>query len=286
MPSSFTTGSAAHALVEVGGALISDPDFIVAPRGELTHELRNVTVTLTDPSDVTMLGISRGWNPKIAVAEFLQLCGGFSDPKAMVAIHPMFQHFLGDDGRFHGAYGERTGLAMRELSERLHEDHDTRQGVVSVWENARDQSGKVHRDMPCTTYFNFTIREDLLFMTTHMRSNDVWRGWCYDAFQFTQLGWTLATFLGLQMGAYTHVVDSMHMYVADMEKFNELSPDDEWTERRGLVGLDVEDCDTWKEVQEIARDIFYDPNPKGENDTEQWMIDTGVGKIVHDAISR
>jgi thymidylate synthase len=284
--SSFTVGGAAHALLEVGDALITDPDFIVSPRGKLTHELRNVTVTVTDPSDVTMMGIGRNWNSKIAVAEFLQLCGGFSDPKAMVAIAPTFAEFLGDNERFHGAYGERTDLAMRELSERLQEEPDTRQGVVTVWENARDQSGKVHKDMPCTTYMNFTVRENTLLMTTHMRSNDVWRGWCYDAFQFMQLGWTLANFLGVRMGPYTHMVDSLHMYVEDIEKFYELDPEDAWLERHGLVGLDVEDCGAWKEVQEIARDIFYDPNPRGENDTEKWMIDTGVGKVVHDAVSR
>lgn len=280
----YACASAVDALLRVGNDLILDPDFIVSPRGRQTHEIRNVTIQVNDPSDCTMTGIGRLWNPRIAVAEFLQLVGGFSNSEAMTRVHPSFADFQGDHGEFHGAYGVRTGDAMGWLVDRLQASPDTRQGVVNVWDNERDQAGFVAKDMPCTTDFNFTVREGQLLMTTHMRSNDVWRGWSYDAFQFMQLGWTIANFLEVGMGPYTHVVDSMHMYVDDMDAFYQLHPLEEHPERVRLHGLDSGGEPNWKDVQDVATDIFYTQDAKGETDSEQWMIDTGIAKVVHGSV--
>jgi thymidylate synthase len=173
---------------------------------------------------------------------------------------------------------------MHSLIERLEQDRDTRQGVVTVWDNELDQSDVVFKDMPCTTYFNFTVREEMLHMTTHMRSNDVWRGWSYDAFQFMQLGFTVANYLDVSMGPYVHVVDSMHMYEDDMEAFGVLSDVSARTPRPHITGLDSLGEESWKAVQEIATDIFYAQDAKGYTSSEEWMINTGIAKVVHGSV--
>lgn len=283
---SFQVESAVDALLAVGTELIGSPDFIVSPRGMQTHELRNVTIELTDPQDVTFLKTGRKWSPRIAAAEALQLIGGFSDPEAMVRISPVFEQFLEPSTRkLHGAYGPRTRYAMEVVVQRLQNDPDTRQGVATVWDNLQDAHPydlMTHPDMPCTTYFNFSIRDNKLLMTTHMRSNDIWRGWCYDAFQFTQLGWTVANYLGIEMGPYTHIVDSMHMYVDDMAAYYEMLEPDQFGERPLLTGIYADaKVDTWIEVQQSAKELFTDPNASMMlNGTETWFVATKVAEYA------
>lgn len=250
----------------------------VSPRGIDTFELRNVTICIDDPTDATMLGIGRNWNADLAAAEALQLIGGFSDAKVMVNIAPNFAAFLDppDFTHFHGAYGPRTSYALQTVYRRLSEDPDSRQGVVTLWHNERD--AQHHPDLPCTVYLNFTIRDGKLFLTTHMRSNDVWWGWCYDLFQFTQLQLTMARALNVDIGDYVHVVDSFHMYVRDIDASESLtrtiaSP------RPSLCGLGRSDED-WGEMVEVAHELFYDliTDTTLCTETEAWYADRRLSR--------
>ena len=51
-----------------------------------------------------------------------------------------------------------------------------------------------------------------------MRSNDLWLGFPYDVFQFTCLQVRMAMELGLDIGTYTHIAGSLHLYARDFEK--------------------------------------------------------------------
>ena len=55
-------------------------------------------------------------------------------------------------------------------------------------------------------------------MTTYMRSNDLWMGFPYDVFQFTCLQTLLAMELDVELGTYTHVAGSLHLYERDYAK--------------------------------------------------------------------
>lgn len=55
-------------------------------------------------------------------------------------------------------------------------------------------------------------------MTTYMRSNDLWMGFPNDVFQFTAIQVYLAMRLGYQLGSYTHIAGSLHLYERDAKK--------------------------------------------------------------------
>ena len=281
---SLLAAGAVDAFVELAHYITREPDHVTSPRGMPTRELRHVVVQLETPEDCTFSGVKyRGWSSQLAVAEALQLIGGFSDPDVMVAVVPRMKDFLEPSGEFWGAYGRRTGLALDGAARKLLEDRDTRQGVVCVYDNHLDLLSGPRKDIPCTAYMNFTVRDDELLMTTHMRSNDLWWGWCYDAFQFTQLGFTLANFLDVKMGPYTHVVDSFHLYERDLEKVQRVldgGPDVKHHGRPLLTGLAVQDEVEWLNVQRVAHDLFYEHPLVGSDDTEKWMVATGLGKVA------
>jgi hypothetical protein len=62
----------------------------------------------------------------------------------------------------------------------------------------------------------FIVRDDKLHVQTSMRSNDVVLGIPYDWWMMSRLGISVASSLGVDLGSYTHVVGSMHLYDRDL----------------------------------------------------------------------
>ena len=191
----------------------------VAPRGQHTLELPAVTLRLTGLREgfaALPLGIGRKAHPGIGAAEALQLIAGEQHPALMQRIAPNFGRFL-DGGAFHGSYGERLRGQLEIALERLQNDNDSRQALLQIWDPARDLYVDGLHDYPCTIFLQLLLRDDELELHAHMRSNDVWWGLAYDAFQFTQLQHTLASVLGVEAGDYFHHVASLHLYARDQE---------------------------------------------------------------------
>lgn len=199
-----------------------------SPRGIETLDLGHTVVTIDDPTRCLATGIGRGLNTKIAAAEAVQLIGGFHDEKLMLWASPNFAKFMdqapGGRPYFHGAYGRRIGTQMSDVQHKLRVDAETRQAVVTLWDPDRDNQRELH-DYPCTVGFGFQIVNGRLNMGTVMRSNDVWLGFPYDVFQFTQLQLSLAISLGVQVGTYEHYAWSLHLYKTDLEKIDNLAFD-------------------------------------------------------------
>lgn len=197
-----------------------------APRGQETLEIINATVTLADPLDALPIGIGRKPNLAIGAGEALQLIGGFSDPEMMVSIAGSFERFM-DGGVLAGAYGPRIRTQLPVAVSRLKCDPDTRQSLALVWDARYDAFGAVPHDLPCTCYFHFFVRDGALSLLTSMRSNDAWLGVAYDFHQFCQLQLSAARSLELPAGPYYHHADSLHVYLRDVEKIEELHPPDD-----------------------------------------------------------
>jgi len=196
----------------------------VAPRGQATLELLDVTVTITDPHLATPTGVRRGFNQRIAVAEATQLIAGVSHLAQLdLASGDRFARFA-DDNRLRGAYGPRLHHQLPIVARLLQEDPDTRQGVAVVWGTTPPhvEPALGSRDVPCTVYLNFRIRDGALQLKVHMRSNDAILGVPYDWFMFSRLHLLMADALLLQAGPYVHHVDSLHLYVRDQERATDL----------------------------------------------------------------
>lgn len=181
-----------------------------APRGQTTLDAGTVILSINSPFNGLPLGCGRQLNRNIAFAEAVQLVGGFSRPDLLLCAAPQFEKYT-DEGKFHGAYGERIGTQMHDVARKLRADIDTRQAVVTLWDPWRDNLPD-RRDYPCTIALTFEVSHGTLCMTTVMRSNDVWLGLPYDMFQFTQLQLSLAQSLNMEPGWYQHIALSMHLY--------------------------------------------------------------------------
>jgi thymidylate synthase len=194
-----------------------------APRGFKTWEVLGCSLEVEDLADTLPVGIGRHLNSEIAALEALQLIGEVSRPDLLRVTAPRFGEFAGLDGSFHGAYGLRVRGQTARVLERLRDDPDSRQAVVTIWDPALD-SYRIEPDMPCTVALHLLARRGKLHLQVYMRSNDVWLGLAYDYFVFAQWLLTCARVLGLEPGRYTHHVGSLHLYERDAEKVEDLHP--------------------------------------------------------------
>lgn len=110
---------------------------------------------------------------------------------------------------------------------------DTRQAILIYSRpnihNEKNDGIHAKYDMICTIYTMFFIRNDTLYMTVHMRSNDVWYGlrndlawqqWVYEE-MYTTLS---SVYKNLLRGNIKWFADSLHLYarnLADVEKYIE-----------------------------------------------------------------
>jgi thymidylate synthase len=192
-----------------------------SPRGMRTIEVEDAMIIVYDLRATVPTTVGRKPNLEIAALEALQLISGRSTPELLVAASPTFAQFREVDGSFWGAYGSRVHGQVVQVVDKLRSDKDSRQGVITLWNPLLDsETGR--KDYPCTITLGFRLRGDRLNASVVMRSNDVWLGTCYDIFQFTQLQYTIANMLGVDVGTYTHVAWSLHLYERDIDKVDEL----------------------------------------------------------------
>jgi thymidylate synthase len=218
----------------------------VAPRGMKTREIEDAVIFINDVYNTLPLKVGRGSVPGIGAVEACQLLAGESYNDLIVAVGPQFRNYAESDGIFHGAYGPRTREQYPLAIDKLRNDSDTRQAVITLWNpNLDNQPNK--RDYPCTILHQFRIRNNKLNMSVYMRSNDVWLGAAYDFFQFTRVQIAMASVLGIEPGKYAHHVGSLHIYEQHYDAAESLKKTDEVTLIPTITGS------TWDDIRDSAK---------------------------------
>jgi thymidylate synthase len=241
-----------------------------APRGMKTREIEDAVIRIDNVFNTLPLEVGRGTVPGIGAVEACQLLAGVTVPDLVISVGPQFANYAEDNGLFHGAYGPRTAGQYDILIERLQQDPDTRQAVVTIWNPQLDLQAQ-KRDYPCTILHQFRIRDNKLNMSVYMRSNDVWLGAAYDFFQFTRVQIAMASVLGIEPGKYTHHVGSLHIYEQHYESADKLKHALHSPSIPPITGR------TWNEVKSSAmlamQATVSEPTYARLNDSEKWYTD-------------
>jgi thymidylate synthase len=104
-----------------------------------------------------------------------------------------------------------------------------------------------------------------------MRSNDLFRGTPYNFVQFTMLQELLAGWLGVTMGSYTQLSDSLHVYENDLENVtSHVAVDAPTSEDNLLLPKDVSDS-IWSSLNKAVDELIA-PGLR-ENDIEDIAME-------------
>lgn len=193
------------------------------PRGTKTKELLNVALVMENPASCLYENEVRSSQRKYIAGELLWYFSGRNDVKFISKFSKFWENLQNPDGTANSAYGHLIfkneniyGFTQYQwVIESLTKDSNTRQAVMHF--NLPSHQYSENRDFVCTMYANFHIRNNKLFMKVNMRSNDVITGTPTDIAFFSTVQLQVFNTLkkvypDLQLGSYTHVADSYHVY--------------------------------------------------------------------------
>ena len=151
-----------------------------------------------------------------------------------------------------GGYGPRlfswkTVDQFTRVVDLLKKNPASRKAVVQLFDS--EDLAVDYKDVPCTCTLQFMVRQNQLYMFTHMRSNDAFLGLPHDVFCFTMLQEIMAKTLGVKLGKYKHMVGSLHIYDKD-ENQAQLFLDEGWQPTGNLMEP-MPDGDPWPAIQSV-----------------------------------
>lgn len=195
--------------------------------GAVVGEIINAITIISDPTRCILKSPIRKLPMRYMVGELLWYLSGNSSLDAIQMYTSAWDRMSDDGMSVNSNYGARIQEATCEYSgdtfnqlkmieDMLREHPESRQAVIHI-KQPRDLMKYPTKDVNCTVCLQFFIRDERLYLTTYMRSNDLWMGFPNDVFQFTALQIYLAMKLNVRLGTYTHIAGSLHLYERDYQ---------------------------------------------------------------------
>jgi thymidylate synthase len=203
---------------------------IQSSRSGDTIELLHVGLSIAEPLQRWVISRNPPINPAFALAEVIWIFAGRNDSGFLNYFNSGLPKFAGSTTSYPGAYGFRLrrqhGLdQLVRAYEALRQNPTTRQVVLQIWDARSDLPDSLgvpaSADVPCNVTSILKIRDNKLEWLQIMRSNDLMRGLPYNLVQFTTLQEVLSGWLGVQVGTYNHISDSLHVYSSEAEWLND-----------------------------------------------------------------
>lgn len=192
-----------------------------ASRNGPTYELLHSMFVIRDPQQRWVLSRRPGLNPAFAIAEVIWIVSGRNDARFLNYWNNTLPKYAGDGAIYHGAYGFRirNHFGIDQLERAYHSlknNPESRQVILQIWDPQIDlpdaKGAPVNSDIPCNVMAILKVRDGKLEWMQINRSNDIYLGVPYNFIQFTSLQEILAGWLGLKIGSYCHLSDSLHLY--------------------------------------------------------------------------
>lgn len=193
--------------------------------GDVVAECLNAVTVIDDPTRNIITSTDRKMPMRYAVGELLWYLSGSNRLEDIAKFSKVWERMSDDGITVNSAYGHRIfeefGFdQFKYVEEALTANPFSRQAVIHI-KDAVDYTVNPTKDVPCTIALQYFIREGKLHATTYMRSNDLWTGFPYDVFCFTCFQILLAFKLGVDIGTYTHVAGSLHLYKRSLDEWKE-----------------------------------------------------------------
>jgi len=203
--------------------LMHEPEFETQPRDLKIRENTHVTLVLENPASCLYENIARSSQRKYISAELIWYFLGRNDVEFIRKYAKFWDSIQNPDGTVNSAYGNLLFTMKNEhgFSQytwayySLAKDKDSRQAIMHF--NLPQHQFVTNKDFVCTMYGIFQIRNNRLNLSISMRSNDIIWGLPTDIAFFATLQSQMLNHLrsiypDLEMGTYTHKVDSFHIY--------------------------------------------------------------------------
>ena len=200
-------------------------DFKCAPRHYNIKELLNDGFIVDMDKPIITLP-ERKLNYNFMTGEAWWILDGRNDVKSLKQYMGVIERYSDDGIRFFGAYGPKIVDQLSYCIKTLVKDRDSRQSCLTIWR----QNPPYSKDIPCTLSLQFFLREDRLYTVANMRSQDIWLGLPYDAFNFSAISFFMCLSLRdilkqptLKLGELYINAASRHIYETNYQEARKVS---------------------------------------------------------------
>lgn len=232
------TGTVNTVYPELIQAILTEGSEVPSRNGP-TKELHPCVLQIEDPRKRLVTSYERPVNVAFALAEVLWILAGRRDVEMLKFYNKRIDTWSDDGATFNAPYGYRLREAhgvdqLEDVIRTLQADPGSRQATLCVWHPPSDkgwdlitetytkpgvgifavESWEPHRtaDRACNMLSHLMIREGALDWMHIVRSNDAIWGVPYNFMQWMHLQEYVADQVGVPVGKFFHMVDSMHIY--------------------------------------------------------------------------
>jgi len=212
--------------------ILYNPQYQSAPRGMKIFEVSDAALVIEDPTFCLYENSRRSSQFKYIAAELVWYFTGRKDANFITPYAKFWDRIANADGTVNSAYGNLIfneyvhGLNQYQWAlESLIQDKDSRQAIMHFNKPSHQWQG--NKDFVCTLNGIFQIRDNKLNFTIDMRSNDLILGTPTDVAFFCLLQIQMLEHLRkhypeLELGTYTHIAHSLHLYERHFDLVGEM----------------------------------------------------------------
>ena len=231
-------------------------------------ELLNQSITIDDVCQINIYNPKRKFNVRYALLEFMWYLSQDQNVRNIGKAASTWKDIASVDGLVHSNYGVCLHNGWDRVVNELVRFPESRRAVIALNQPDVDYGMK---DVPCTMFVQFFVRDDKLHLIWNMRSSDFAFGFCNDVavgmlflqmmrnelMERTDIPW-------IGLGSFTYNATSLHCY----EPHWHLLFDNYTTEVRDKYEL-VEEF-TWGHA---LQDMLYLPSRDIELEQMWEMVD-------------
>ena len=238
-------------------------------------ELLNQSITIDDVCQINIYNPKRKFNVRYALLEFMWYLSQDQNVRNIGTAASTWKDIASVDGLVHSNYGVCLHNGWDRVVNELVRFPESRRAVIALNQPDVDYGMK---DVPCTMFVQFFVRDDKLHLIWNMRSSDFAFGFCNDVavgmlflqmmrnelMERTDIPW-------IGLGSFTYNATSLHCYEPHWhllfdnytnEVFDKYELVEEFTWRRALQDMlylpsrDIELEQMWEMVDVFEQENF------------------------------
>jgi len=205
---------------------------------EGTLRMTGALVEINNPMDWEGMPDWRNWKRSYVDLEWAWYTEATQDPAMVMDVAKIWRKMRNEDGLVNSNYGwqvqrgDQWKSCVQGITKSILTGKGTRKHVVSIFDGK--ERSEYDFDTPCTISFTFVINErGLIDIHTHMRSNDIWFGFCNDIPAFALFQSKMVEDVNASLleavsddffkvctapGRLLHFVDDLHVYTPQQNK--------------------------------------------------------------------
>jgi len=171
-------GNSLNSLVYQACEVMMKQGKLIQSRNGLCWELLDVDFILHNPKARYLHLNGRTNNPFATFFEVIWVFAGYDHLDELLHFIPRAKNYSDDGKTWRGAYGSRIYAhgQIDSILEHFEKDLNTRRAVMTIWQpeydtqqSIREQGFEDSKDIPCSQWLGFWIRENKLYLKFQMR---------------------------------------------------------------------------------------------------------------------